>query len=290
MRLRWFCLILLLLASPAAGEERKVLRADGRIAGTLNDSFGAAGIPPEVGREIVTALSWDMDLQREITGGDRFVVLFERFSDDRPGHLLYLDFLTLKRHLTLYRHTPHRGQTEFFTATGRSAQKDLLRTPVDGARLSSTFGPRHHPVLGYGRQHQGVDFAAPSGTPVYAAGYGLVEVAGSRGGYGNFIRIYHHHGYATAYGHLSRLGDGIKPGMRVRQGQVIGYVGSTGLSSGPHLHYEVRRDGVAVDPLAVARPATVELEGDDLRRFKQAVDVYDRTVATMPLAVAERRP
>jgi murein DD-endopeptidase MepM/ murein hydrolase activator NlpD len=151
-----------------------------------------------------------------------------------------------------------------------------LRTPVDGARLSSTFGMRRHPILGYSRMHKGVDFAAPTGTPIYAAGGGRVAAAGRNGSYGNYIRVRHSGEYSTAYAHLSRFAKGLRPGQRVRQGQVIGYVGTTGRSTGPHLHYEVLRNDQQINPLKLKQPPATQLAGADLERFNEEVARIDR--------------
>ena len=140
---------------------------------------------------------------------------------------------------TIYRHAIADGTVDYFNDKGHGAKRALMRTPIDGARLSSGFGNRRHPILGYDKMHRGVDFAAPSGTPVYAAGDGVVERAGPWSGYGNYIRIRHNDGYSTAYAHLRNYAKGIHKGKRVRQGRIIGYVGATGLSTGPHLHYEI---------------------------------------------------
>ena len=168
------------------------------------------------------------------------------------------------------------GEAEYFDRTGRSLRKFLLRTPVDGARLSSTFSMRKHPILGYSLMHKGVDFAAPSGTPIYAGGGGRVAVAGRNGGYGNYIRVRHSAEYSTAYAHLSRFAKGIKPGQRVRQGQVIGYVGSTGRATGPHLHYEVLRNDQQINPLKIKQSPATQLAGADLERFQEEVARIDR--------------
>jgi murein DD-endopeptidase MepM/ murein hydrolase activator NlpD len=151
-----------------------------------------------------------------------------------------------------------------------------LRTPIDGARLSSRFGMRRHPILGYNRMHKGVDFAAPTGTPIYAAGEGRVDVAKRHGGYGKYIRIRHTGEYSTAYAHLSAFAKGIAPGRRVRQGQVIGYVGTTGRSTGPHLHYEVLRNNAQINPLQIKQPPNQQLAGADLERFRVEVVRIDR--------------
>jgi murein DD-endopeptidase MepM/ murein hydrolase activator NlpD len=178
--------------------------------------------------------------------------------------------------LRLYRFTTPEGEIGYYTAIGESIRKALLRTPVDAARITSGFGMRFHPILGYSRMHRGVDFGAPSGTRVYAAGDGVVTMAGRSSGYGNYVEIEHNQQYATAYGHLSGFGPGIRDGARVRQGDVIGYVGMTGLATGPHLHYEVHYHGVQIDPLSVKMPSTTRLEGNDLKAFQAMRNAVDR--------------
>ncbi len=156
-----------------------------------------------------------------------------------------------------------------------------MRTPIDGARLSSRFGKRRHPILGYTRMHTGTDFAAPTGTPIYAAGDGTVVSAGRNGGYGNYIRIRHNGTYQTAYAHLSRYAKKTRKGARVKQGQIIGYVGSTGRSTGPHLHYEVLKNGRQINPRTVRIPSGEKLKGDELKKFIAARDAVDTQFAEL---------
>jgi len=180
----------------------------------------------------------------------------------------------------LYRYVSPNGDVGFYNADGTNVKKALLRTPVDGARISSSFGMRHHPILGFTRMHQGVDFAVPAGTPIMASGDATVLSAGWAGGYGNMVVLRHNGSYATAYGHMSRIARGIKPGVYVRQGEVIGYVGMTGLATGPHLHYEVRVDSKAINPLGVRLAATQKLEGGALADFRvQEVAIAKRVAA-----------
>jgi murein DD-endopeptidase MepM/ murein hydrolase activator NlpD len=169
-------------------------------------------------------------------------------------------------------------------------RKALLKTPIDGARLTSGFGNRMHPILGYSAFHKGVDFGAPAGTPIQAAGDGVVEQKGWNGGYGNYIRIRHGGEYATAYAHLSRFAAGVAEGARIRQGQIIGYVGSTGRSTGPHLHYEILRRGAQVNPVAVKFPTGRKLDGGDLTRFRAARVETDRLMAQTAPAPASNPP
>jgi len=178
--------------------------------------------------------------------------------------------------IEVYRFTPSDGRTDYFKPNGESIRRALLRTPIDGARISSGFGMRKHPILGYSRMHKGIDFAAPTGTPIFAAGDGVITQIGRNGGYGNYIRIRHNSRYSTAYAHISRFAKGIRKGSRVRQGQVIAYVGSTGRSTGPHLHYEVLVEGKQTNPRSIKLPTGQILEGEDLKAFQAAKTEIDR--------------
>ena len=229
---------------------------------------------------MIRAFSFDVDFQRELQPGDRFALLYETLHEHdgqlaKPGDLLYAELVLSGKPIGIYRFTPESGITDYFTADGRSVRKSLLRTPIDGARISSGYGMRRHPILGYSKMHRGVDFAAPTGTPIYAAGHGTVEKAARFGGYGKYVRIRHNGSYKTAYAHLSRYGRGIKAGARVKQGQVIGYVGSTGRSTGPHLHYEVISNGKQVNPRSIKLPAGERLKGADLKAFQEARERID---------------
>ena len=168
----------------------------------------------------------------------------------------------------IYLHTLKNGVTDYFDEKGQSAKKALMRTPIDGARLSSSFGKRKHPILGYTKLHTGTDFAAPRGTPIYAAGDGSIDTAGWNGGYGKYVRIRHNSEYSTAYAHMKAIKSGIGKGKRVRQGQIIGYVGTTGRSTGPHLHYEIIRRGKKVNPMWVKMPSGQKLKGNEMARFE----------------------
>ena len=168
---------------------------------------------------------------------------------------------------------------EYFNAEGKSATKALMKTPINGARLSSGFGMRKHPILGYNKKHQGVDFAAPTGTPIMAAGTGHVEFVGNNGGAGKYIRIKHLNGYKTSYSHLSKYASGIKKNVRVTQGQTIGYVGNTGLSTGPHLHYEVIYNGERINPMKMKLPSGKKLEGENLKNFLLVKEKTDAEIS-----------
>jgi len=188
------------------------------------------------------------------------------------------------RTVQLYRFEPNDGGgPDFFDAKGQSAKSMLMKTPVDGARISSGFGMRFHPILGYTRMHKGIDFAVPDGTPVMAAGSGTIEQEGWSNGYGNFLLIDHQNGYATAYGHLSRFAPGLHRGSHVRQGEVVAYSGQTGMATGPHLHYEIRINKVQVNPLTVKVASGRRLLGHDLRDFLMERIHVDTELASLPL-------
>ncbi|HSW39091.1 MAG TPA: M23 family metallopeptidase [Acidobacteriota bacterium] len=245
------------------------------INSSLYNAAIAAGMPLDVLIQMIRAYSFDIDFQRDIHTGDRFEALYEEMTDEngnfvRGGSVLHATLTTRGRTLAIYRHETADGEVDFFNAKGQSVRKTLMITPIDGARLSSRFGMRRHPILGFNRMHQGLDFAAPSGTPVLAAGNGVVELAGRNGGYGNYIRIRHANEFHTSYAHLSRFASGIRKGARVSQGDIIGFVGSTGLSTGPHLHYEVRLRGKHVNPASIVSPPGRTLEGKELERFLES--------------------
>lgn len=248
--------------------------AQGRIESSLYEAAVQSGLPVSVLMQMIRAYSFDVDFQRDIHPGDTFEVLFERQTDQegvpvREGPVLYANLQTKGRSLKIYQYTALDGETDFFNEKGQSVRKTLMLTPIDGARLSSGFGMRRHPILGYSRMHQGLDFAAPTGTPIMAAGDGVVVEAGRKGNYGIAVVLRHPNEYRTLYAHMSRIARGVTPGARVKQGQVIGYVGSTGMSTGPHLHYEVLLRGKHVNPASVVSPPGRTLAGKDLERFKQ---------------------
>jgi len=262
-----------------------------RIAGTIDDSLynagTAAGLNNTLLTEFIRIFSYDVDFQREVQPGDRFELFFDRHFDDngktvKTGRIAAASMTLSGRELRYYFYQPSDGgDADYFTPAGSSVRKALLRTPIDGARLTSSFGMRHHPILGYSLMHKGVDFGAITGTPIQAAGEGVVEMAGWNGGYGQYVRIKHGNGYATAYAHMSRLG--VKTGQRVRQGQIIGAVGTTGRSTGPHLHYEVMQNGKQINPTGVRFPSGRKLEGKEFERFKRQATETDGDLRRTPL-------
>lgn len=251
---------------------RRLARAQGEITQSLYVDATNAGANGQVVADIANILAYSVDFQREIQPGDAFDILFEEWVDPsgaavRTGELYYVRFTPRGRNLEYWRFVNADDEVEFFDASGESAQRFLMRTPINGARLSSHYGRRRHPISGYSRMHRGTDFAAPTGTPVYAAGNGVVERANRYGGYGNYIRVRHANGYKTAYAHLNGFARGVRAGARVRQGQIIGYVGSTGASTGPHLHYEVLRNGDHVNPMTLDLPTGRTLEDAERAGF-----------------------
>jgi len=276
----------------AAREEQWELQhvpavAHGRIDSSLYEAAVQSGLPVPVLMQMIRAYSFDVDFQRDIHPGDAFEVLFVRQVDleglsvCNDGPVLYASLQTKGRLLRIYRYTALDGETDFFNERGQSVRKTLMLTPIDGARLSSGYGMRRHPILGYSRMHKGLDFAAPTGTPIMAAGDGVVVEAGRKGNYGNAVVLRHPNEYRTLYGHMSRIARGIKSGARVKQGEVIGYVGSTGMSTGPHLHYEVLHRGKHVNPASVVSPPGRTLAGEDLKLFRQVASKLEGQYAAL---------
>ena len=254
-----------------------VVRAAGTIRPSLFEDAAGEGAPDRIILEAYRIFAFDVDFERDLQPGDGFDLMFETHeeldgSEIHYGSLLYAALRLGGKELARYRFEAEPGDFGYFNADGESARKALLRTPVDAARVSSKFGKRRHPILGYTRMHRGVDFAAPTGTPVRAAGRGVVVARQWKGNYGRYIRIRHGGGYQTAYAHLRRYAKRLRRGSRVAQGQVIGYVGSSGLSTGPHLHYEVIRDGRQINPMTLKLPSGIRLSGGALERFGKRRD------------------
>ncbi len=258
--------------------------ARGLIKSSLFESAAEAGVPYAVTAAMIRAFSYDVDFQRDIQAGDRFKVMYNTMIGDggeRPGDVMFAELILSGKSHAIYGVRRDDGAVDFFTRDGKSVKKDLLRTPVDGAKLTSGFGMRMHPILGYTRMHKGVDFGAPTGTPIYAAGDGVIEQSGWAGGYGRFVMIKHDAHTETAYGHMSRIATAATMGARVHQGQVIGYVGMTGDATGPHLHYEVRKNGAQVNPISITGTVVAGLEGNALVSFLKTVDERETRYASL---------
>ncbi len=255
------------------------------IETSLYGSAARADIPSPVIAEMIRIYSWDIDFQRDIRRGDKVQVMYEVYETEdgdfaKYGDILYANLSVGGTEVPVYRYEMADGRVDYFQPDGVSIRKTLMKTPIDGARLSSGFGMRRHPVLGYNKMHKGVDFAAPTGTPIYAAGDGVVEYASRFSSYGNYVRIRHNGQLKTAYAHMHKFGKGISKGVRVKQGQIIGYVGTTGRSTGPHLHYEVISNGQQTNPNSLKLPTGEILEGQELAKFKSLTkDFYKQYVS-----------
>jgi murein DD-endopeptidase MepM/ murein hydrolase activator NlpD len=268
--------------------EQQHYLARGVIDSSLYLAAVQAGVPDGVIVELIRMFSYDIDFQREIRKGDSFEIFYtvEKNADGevvRIGNIEMGQISNMGKTRRLYRFEGHDKVVDYFDIKGQSARRFLLRTPVDGARISSNFGMRRHPIQGYNRMHRGVDFAAPTGTPIMAAGNGVVERASRFGSFGHFVRIRHANGYHTIYAHLSRYGAGIRAGVRVRQGQIIGYVGATGAATGPHLHYEVHLNGEALNPMSIRLPTGRTLEGKELEDFRKQMGDIETRIAQAPV-------
>lgn len=241
------------------------------------------GVPTDIILQLIKAYSWDVDFQRDIQPGNTVKVFYDQSFVKESGEpvkgksrLLFASLESRGETLPIYFFRNASGRADYYDGSGQSIRKALLTTPVDGARVSSGYGMRRHPVLGYNKMHKGVDFAAPTGTPVYAAGDGVVERASRWSSYGHYIRLRHMNGIQTAYAHLHGYAKGLYVGKRVQQGDVIGYVGSTGRSTGPHLHYEVIKNGQQVNPNSIDIPSGEKLKGKDLENFLNAKRLIDQ--------------
>ena len=242
------------------------------ISNNLYSSAIEKGIEPNIIVEFARIFGFEVDFQRDIRKGDWFEILYERFEDDNSkirdtGKIIYASMYVNGEEINLY-NFKFKNLEDYFDIKGKSITKSLMKTPINGARLSSSFGMRKHPILGYNKMHKGTDFAAPSGTPIMASGSGTVTRARWCGGGGNCVKIKHNSTYETIYAHMKSFAKGIKEGKKVRQGQIIGYVGSTGLSTGPHLHYEVLVNGKKVNSQKLKLPSGKILKGDGRQQFE----------------------
>ena len=252
--------------------DRKEIVKSNIIQNNLYSSAIEAGIEPNIIVELANMYGFEVDFQRDIRAGDKFEVYYERYVDENnvtrtTGKIIYASMFVNNKELALY-NFKFKNKSGYYDIDGKSVIKTLMKTPINGARLSSSFGMRKHPILGFNKLHQGTDFAARRGTPIMASGSGIVEMAQRYKGYGNFIRIRHNSTYKTAYAHMSKFRKGIRKGVRVNQGQIIGYVGSTGMSTGPHLHYEVIKNGKRINSQRMKLPKGKTLSEEARNRFE----------------------
>ena len=255
-----------------------------KVGASLYSTAKDNKVPDYIVSELTRVFAYDVDFQRQVKAEDTFEVFYGNpltGSSSKRKVMHYAQLTLGGKTKTYFRYTAADGQTDYYDERGQSATKSLLKTPVSGARMTSGFGMRRHPLLGYSKMHKGVDFGVPHGTPIRAAGAGVVELAGRHGAYGVTVEIQHTKQYETLYAHMSKLATGIRRGTRVNQGQIIGYVGSTGRSTGPHLHYELRVDKRAVNPTNVKVAGGKQLAGKEMLKFQQ---MKERVVAMMEKA------
>ena len=248
------------------------------IKSSLYEDGKMAGVPLGILSEAIKLYSFDVDFQRDIQKNDEFEIFYEVFFNRIRGSVLNgnIKYIKLNLHgnnLEYFIFKDESGHFDYFNKEGKNVRKALMKTPIDGARLSSSYGVRKHPILGYNKLHKGVDFAAPKGTPVYAAGNGVIDFVGRNGSYGKYIRIRHNSSYKTAYAHLNNYNKNIYKGARVNQGSIIGYVGSTGKSTGPHLHYEVIYQNKQINPMKMKLPSGKILKDDELKKFNEEMKI-----------------
>ncbi len=257
--------------------DRRIASVQGTILSSLFADGQKAGLSDSQIMELANIFGWDIDFALELREGDRFSVIFEEHYLDGEklgnGPILAAEFVNRGTVYRAVRYTDSKGETAYYDPEGNAKRRAFIRTPVEFGRISSGFTrKRWHPVLKRWRSHKGVDYAAPTGTPVKATGNGTVTFIGRKGGYGKVIFLRHGGRYTTVYGHLSRFARGLKTGSKVKQGQVIGYVGSTGLATGPHLHYEFRINGVHRNPLTVKLPRSIRLPEEEMARFRRTIE------------------
>jgi murein DD-endopeptidase MepM/ murein hydrolase activator NlpD len=246
---------------------------EGKITSSLYQSAINLKIRPSIIIEFARLYGFQVDFQRDIWKDDSFQIIYEEFLNEsgeiiETGNIIFANLNLKNEDLKLYRHEYEKNKIDYFDENGKSMKKTLMKTPINGARLSSSFGKRKHPILGFTKMHTGTDFAAPMGTPILASGDGLVVRAKWCGGGGNCVKIKHNRVYQTVYAHMSKFARGIKKGARVKQGQIIGYVGSTGLSTGPHLHYEVIENGKKINSQKLKLPSGKVLKGNQRKIFE----------------------
>ena len=253
--------------------DKIIVYKESKITNSLYQTAISLNIKPNIIIDFARLYGFQVDFQRDIWMNDSFQIIYEQFlNDDKEvidtGDIIFANLNLQNKDLKLYRHEYEKNKIDYFDENGKSMRKSLMKTPINGARLSSSFGKRKHPILGFTKMHTGTDFAAPTGTPILASGDGLIVRAQWCGGGGNCVKIKHNNVYQTVYAHMSKFGRGIKKGVKVKQGQIIGYVGSTGLSTGPHLHYEVIENGRKINSQKLKLPSGKILKGDKRKIFE----------------------
>jgi murein DD-endopeptidase MepM/ murein hydrolase activator NlpD len=247
------------------------------IQSSLYVSALKAGIPKNTLLEMISLLGFSVDFQREIRKGDKFEIIFTKKIDllknitIQTNPITYVSLNLSGNKLNFFNYENKYGLPQYYDENGKSSKRTIMKTPINGARLSSGYGNRKHPILGYTKMHRGLDFAAPLGTPVFAAGDGIIEKAGWNGSYGRYIRIRHTGTYKTAYAHLSGINKNVSVGKRVSQGKTIGFVGSSGRSTGPHLHYEVLRNNKQVNPMNIKLPSGKNIPEKNIINYQKHV-------------------
>ena len=265
---------------------RERMAAKGEIRTTLYEAGDRAGVPHSVMAALIHVYAHNIDFQRDLHPGDSFEILYDqpKTTQGKPvgeGSIIYATMHVGGETKPIYRVTFADKTVDYFDATGHSAKRALLRTPVAAAHITSGFGMRVHPLLGYSKMHKGVDFGAPTGTPIFAAGSGTIEEIGFKNGFGRYIKIRHSGNMETAYGHMSRFNPKLYRGAKVNQGEVIAYVGMSGRATGPHLHFEVHMNGNQVNPMSVKMPTGRVLEGSQLAQFKSGQDKIKSEFASL---------
>jgi len=276
-----------------APTQRKILRHRITVYNNISASLQNTVIPKEIIDSFINQFSFSVDFQRDINDGDLLELLYEASytkNNNMVGkpQLLYAAMNLNNHKIELFRYKLRLGQVDYFDPGGKSIRKSIMRTPISGARLSSRFGMRKHPILGYSKMHRGVDFAARRGTPIMAAGDGRITFAGRNGSYGKFLEIRHLNGFSTRYGHLHKFAKKIKKGTIVKQGETIGYVGNSGRSTGPHLHYEVKHKNRIINPMTLKLPSRMEVEEKEIPNFYANISLTRERLATTPVIESNR--
>ena len=276
-----------------APTQRKIIRHRITVYNSISSSLQNTQIPKIIIDSFINQFSFSVDFQRDINDGDLLELLYEaNFTKNNNlvgnPQLLYAAMNLNDQNIELFRYKLREGQVDYFDPKGKSIRKSIMRTPISGARLSSRFGMRKHPILGYSKMHRGVDFAARRGTPIMAAGDGRVTFAGRNGSYGKFLEIRHLNGFSTRYGHLHKFGKRIKKGTIVKQGETIGFVGNSGRSTGPHLHYEVKHKNRIINPMTLKLPSRMEISEKEMPNFYANISLTRERLATTPIINTNR--